>query len=405
MISNPGPGHNSLAPMTFDSAADLPRDIPRMHYFKCDIDALWDVLVEMPLEMGGFYMRAILSMYKHMEGLPADDEVARMRLGGMDIRTYRRLKAVLLARPKCLVERPSGRISNGRFEEEIISYVTEFKKRRDAAIEREAQKRSAQRSRELPGKVGQKSAELRPEVPAKSAGSPPNIRRDVFEILNEINMGPTTVLAEIDQSGGQTVVPHARVIRTIVREEKEESQTQSLDLPLPETRISGGVQKARKSIPYSADFEAFWSAYPDRTNNSKSKAWEAWRKLTPAERQQASASLPTFSAYCRANPTYRCVYAERYLSEKRFETQGGARTSTALAIASPTAWWRDASKVATKTPEMWRKAIEQFANGSWLVEKLGPPPGHALCVVPSDVLTELRLTEIYDTAGARKTAH
>lgn len=396
-----GPGHNSLAPMTFDSAADLPRDIPRMHYFKCDIDALWDVLVEMTLEMGGFYMRSILAMYKHMEGLPADDEVARMRLGGMDIRTYRRLKAVLLARPKCLVEKPSGRISNGRFEEEIISYVTEFKKRREAAIEREAQKRSVQRSRELPGKVGQKSAELRTEVPAKSAGSLANIDREVLKLPNEISMTTTTVLPEPDQSGHQTVVPHARVIRTIVREEKEESQTQNLEQPLSETRISDDVQKLRKAIIYADDFEAFWSAYPDRTNNSKTKAWESWRKLTPDERQQATASLPTFAAYCMANPTYRCVHAERYLRDRRFETQSAGQGVANLA-AMESAWWRNPGTVASITPERWRKAIGKHSNGTWPVDKLGPPPGHALCVVPAELVSELRLAEFYDAAGNRR---
>lgn len=158
----------------------------------------------------------------------------------------------------------------------------------------------------------------------------------------------------------------------------------------------------RKVIPYSADFEAFWSAYPDRTNNSKVKAWESWRKLTPAERQQALASLPTFAAYCRANPTYRCVHAERYLRDRRFETQSAGQIVSNLAMSPESTWWRNANTVASITADRWRKAIDKHANGIWPVDKLGPPPGHELCVVPGDLVSELRLVELYDAAGNRR---
>lgn len=204
--------YNHNGPPVFDEASDLPPGMPRMHYFKCDIDALWGVLVEMPFELGGFYMRAILAMYKHMEGLPADDNVARMRLGGMDIRTYRRMKAALLARPKCFVEKPSGRISNVRFEEEISSYVTEFKNRQKAGFEREEKRRSLPTSAELPPNFHPTSGELPAKVQEKSGELPANIDREKSKNHNKINGRDTTVLAQRDHNGTTTGVPRARVL-------------------------------------------------------------------------------------------------------------------------------------------------------------------------------------------------
>jgi uncharacterized protein YdaU (DUF1376 family) len=190
-------GHNG--PPVFESAEDI-RDVPNMHYFKLDIEALWKVLVELPLDVGGFYMRMLLSMYRHMEGLPADDNLARMRLGGIDIRTYRRIKAVLLAHPGCLVQKPSGRISNNRFEEEVTSYVIEYRNRQEAALAREEKKRLTAEiqptSGELRADFRPTSGELRGEVRDKSGELPGNQNRDLSGKPNQINGSTTRVLPE-----------------------------------------------------------------------------------------------------------------------------------------------------------------------------------------------------------------
>lgn len=164
---------------------------------------------------------------------------------------------------------------------------------------------------------------------------------------------------------------------------------------MSETKISDDVQ--RKRIVYSPDFERFWGGYPDRTNNSKINAWQAWQKLSPDDRHQAIASLPAFTAFCRSKPDYPVIHVERYLKHRRFESQGQMGT-----VQASGQWWHDASKVAAISPDRWRKAIVQHANGIWPIEKLGPPPGDARCVVPDPVLTEMRLAEIYDETGKRR---
>lgn len=120
-------GHNG--PPSFESVDDLPDDLPKMHYFKCDIQALRKAIFDKPLDIRGAYISVLLAMYEFMEPLPADDNIARMRCGIWDMRVYRRIKRDLIAL-KLIAEKPSGAISNARFEEEIAAYVTEFKNKK-----------------------------------------------------------------------------------------------------------------------------------------------------------------------------------------------------------------------------------------------------------------------------------
>jgi uncharacterized protein YdaU (DUF1376 family) len=75
--------------------------------------------------------------------------------------------------------------------------------------------------------------------------------------------------------------------------------------------------KARKAYP--DDFETFWRAYPTDPNMSKAEALAAWQGLGEEDRQQAVASIPSFVAFCRKDPTYRPIHACRFLTKRRFE--------------------------------------------------------------------------------------
>jgi hypothetical protein len=79
------------------------------------------------------------------------------------------------------------------------------------------------------------------------------------------------------------------------------------------------------------DFLIFWKDYPTDALMSKKRALEQWEKLSPVEREAARRAIPAFKDYCRKNPTYRPVHAERFLSQKRFEgfVQGAAPLSAA----------------------------------------------------------------------------
>ena len=155
---------------------------------------------------------------------------------------------------------------------------------------------------------------------------------------------------------------------------------------------------AQPKRTYSERFEKhFWNAYPDRMNNSKSKAAEEFEKLDAADQEAAVASLLRFSAYCKSNPDYRCLHAERYLRERRFESF--AET------AGPSYWWKDKRQLAATSNAGWREKLEKHANGTWPVDKLGPPPQDPNCVVPREIIEDLGLKDKYDHNGIAVGAH
>lgn len=442
--------HNG--PPAFESAADLPDGMPRIHFFKCDIEALWGVLVEMSLEQGGLYMRALLAMYRHMEGLPADDQMACMRLGGIDIRVYRRLKKLLLSTPKCLVEKSSGRISNARFEEEITAYVTEWRNRHEAAIEREKTLKTkrqnvkvADEKRETSGKdpanFSERSSELSRDLSNISGKDPRELTGQVHEKCNQINGGGTTTVPQRAPQADHESDLRARVLelelelRGRTRGQSSDSTSRESGVePVSETGVSDGGGDARSQgganghavasndppapqapefeligpdVPaeprrtaYSADFEAFWRDYPETRGMSKFKAWQRWVKLGAQDRRAAMAALPAFVADLKRrrerNPSSTPLHAEGYLNQRRFETLLQPEPEPSKANEP---WWTKPENLNRISIDQWRGSISRHADQIWRVDKLGPPPGTPNCVVPRALVAELRLAEKYTTAG------
>lgn len=52
----------------------------------------------------------------------------------------------------------------------------------------------------------------------------------------------------------------------------------------------------RSHGPYTDEFEKFWKLYPPVTNNSKKKAFAAWQRLKPEQREAAMECLPGYLA-------------------------------------------------------------------------------------------------------------
>lgn len=75
----------------------------------------------------------------------------------------------------------------------------------------------------------------------------------------------------------------------------------------------------RKRVSYPPEFESFWVAYPTDANMSKLQAFNEWKFLGEEDQRAANASLEAFRYYCRRNPDYRPVHANRYLKQRRFD--------------------------------------------------------------------------------------
>ena len=191
-------GHNGGPPI-FETVHDLPSDMPKMHYFKCDIQALRKAIFDKPLDIRGAYISVLVALYEHQEPLPSEDGMAMLRCGIKDARLWRRVKGTLIELG-LIYQRPSGRLSNPRFEEEITAYVTEFRNRQIAAIEREKKAKVARTLRsnypvakpQLSDSYGLANAQLADSYPIANE----QLKASKLKKANEINEGTTTTVPQ-----------------------------------------------------------------------------------------------------------------------------------------------------------------------------------------------------------------
>jgi hypothetical protein len=88
--------------------------------------------------------------------------------------------------------------------------------------------------------------------------------------------------------------------------------------PETEGETEGETDK-KPAAACRSDFEAFWRSYPTNPNMPKKKAFAAWERLSPAQRVAATSAVPGFRTYCEKNPWYKPIYADRFLSQEKFE--------------------------------------------------------------------------------------
>ena len=398
-----------------------------------------DGCVRLNLEEEGLYSRVCNYMYLTMAPVPGDDATA-CRLLNVNINKYRKVLDSLIEKGKLF--RAQGMIINERVLKEIEWTRAQMAKKELANRKRSnSQKDNTQRRVQMglfddgivdvdnpyaqddatnggentcgKGATGGVTPQVTPPVESpqppqlphdQPPGSPQGLRG---EKVNEINDGVGSDTTS-DTSGAEGVALRER------REEIESvDRTESLSLlqnqesALSEFENSDDGETAskpkrskRSANEYTAEFEAFWKAYPDTTNNSKSNAFGQWKVLTKKVQADVMEALPLFAEYCKKEKDYRCVHAERFLKYRRWESY--LEASSKAATGSETVWWQDPAKVAMITEGQWRGSIAKHANGIWRVDKLGPPPGSPNCLVPKRVVDELRLLEIYNEHGIAK---
>lgn len=425
--------HNATSPYNHNGGPPLidHESIRPMHYCKLEFAPLLEDLLKMPLETRGAYMTAIVVMYQRMGPLPNnDDRAAMLALGIPDVRIYRRIKADLIARGHFFIV--GNDIRNKRVEEEITAYVSEIKKRREAALTREEKRRSnGFTEHQLLNAVAVVEDGLRPL--AKPLANPltngherasygiakPQLSPQVSKKLNENNGDDTTAVPQVSHSSGTTVpqlthdtrAQDSRLleIEGTVRDKQLLSVKQ---LTLSATNVADGLFAGSDLPPltsapgkpvryeYPPDFEAFWRDYPDTRGMSKVEGARAWKRLSQADRIAAMSSLPAWKAHLaekrKTNPGLTTLHVQGFLNQRRFETLSGSENLN----GAP--WWMDAAKLATVTETQWRNSIKKHANGTWPVGTLGPVPGTRNCVVPPALVAELRLTEAYDERGLKR---
>lgn len=156
-------------------------------------------------------------------------------------------------------------------------------------------------------------------------------------------------------------------------------------------------------------FEKFWKVFPGSPppkgrKTDKAKACEVFKRIATGKHRKG----------LKCDPEVMIAAAETYASTKLdpdFIPQpttwlNGGRwedhaSKPAVADDDRADWWNMPDKVAKITRSQWIGSIQKYANGIWPIEKLGPPPGHALCVVPPEIIVELGLADKYDLKTRR----
>lgn len=362
----------------------------KMRWAKINITELLDGIEQLTWEQKGYYLTVIFKMYARMGGLPYDERDGA-RILGCDVRFYRRLRDEMVAVGKLYIE--DGHVKNKRVEREIEEFCRETRRRQDAARAREERKRQTAVDPHSEGKLQggllpdffQTSPGLQEEVPEKFSGSQNDFLDKFSEKPNEINVCSATTVEKTDHN---CTTNQNQNQNQKVREVKSLSETSSDD------DVRRTKPKAKNT--YTEDFELFWREYPDTRNNSKTSAFAEWRKLQAHDRDLAQRSLCGFLRYCRENPDYRCIHAERYLKYHRFDgyIQASATSQTAEDLTQMLSAMSDDEQLAL---------VRTYANGTWPRDKLSFQPGHKNCPIRSSVYRAAGIDErTYDDRGIKR---
>ena len=205
-------GHNGGPPIDEE-------DAPKLRWVKVNIAEAIEGMEGLSMEERGFCWTGWLKMYARMGGFPADDHVGA-RIMGCDVRLYRRLRTALVGQASSKFYVDDGLLKNSRVEREIAEFCREHRRRRDAALEREAKRRLQMRSGELVADFSETSPRLLPEVSEMFGAQEPDISGSGDEKPNEIKVcSATTVPQQKHGSAGTRTTNQNQEL------EREESTT------------------------------------------------------------------------------------------------------------------------------------------------------------------------------------
>lgn len=372
--------HNGGPPIDADGA-------PKLRVVRIHINDWVASTRGMSLDEEGFFWRFTCLFYDRMGNLPDDDGIIARALN-LDIRRYRHMKNLMVKLGKISVE--DGRLTNARAEREINSYLHEYKRRSEAAKQRENAKRVASSNYEIAPTSVPTSTRLQPDFDTDVAPMSDELRTelapDLFKKDNKNNVCGATTVAEGDQS------PH-------VRARPKPKPKPLSEVSTPHTPPQGGHD------PLDQAFEDFWKAFPAGRKQAKGEARDAFRRIVTGKhrrglRAKAETLIASAARYAASHPDPEFVpMPSTWLNGGRWEDD----PQPSLAPDEP--WWMDTEKVRQITDDQWRGSIAKYANGIWPPDRLGPAPGNPRCVVPKHLITELRLTERYTEKGISREKH
>ena len=292
-----------------------------MKWYKRDPDAALAGMAELSFEECGAYNRLLDLLYSRDSNVPDDDAFCAM-VFHCNPRTWRALKARLMVKGKIRIT-PEGRLTANRVQFELNS-----------GIERIA------KARRMRQKQLQNQQNFAADVPGQ-----PHIESKSISLL------PSSSLVYRDNT-------HCRI-------------------EADPTSLANSKKRKASKISYSAEFDAFWSAYPTTRNMSKKEAWDVWRRLALEDQALAVDAVPKYKQWLagKGDRAPEVIHACRFLSKRRFEGHAQANGVTdqfyATFGSAELAAWDDYGR-QTK-----RGTYPRDKRGGWHFPSQWPPDHHA----------------------------
>jgi hypothetical protein len=172
--------------------------------------------------------------------------------------------------------------------------------------------------------------------------------------------------------------------------------------PPPEPAVTQVANKPAKKKP------------PEGMGTRLPKDWtlpEAWRDWALEDRDVTETIIAeqavAFKDFWLAKAGQDARKVDWLATWRRWMRQDFRPRKQAQAEAPPPAlpWWKDPKRRAAVSLDRWREGIAKHANGVWNIAMLGPPPGDEECVVPRQIIDEMKLEERYTPDGIARQRH
>lgn len=361
-------------------------DAPRLRVVRVHINDWVASTRGMSLDEEGFFWRFTCLFYDRMGDLPDDDAMVA-RAMNLDVRRYRHMKEIMVRLGKVSVA--GGRLSNARAEREIAMYVAEFKRRSEAAIERETKRRNAAATNKIAPTSIPTSPRLRPdfdtEVAPMSDRLRPETKADLYEKDSNNNECAATTVG--------TEGPEASCARAFPKPKPKPLS----EVKNPHTPPMGGPD------PLDQAFEDFWRAFPAGRKQAKPDARSAFRKIVTGRHRKglkakAETIIAAAAAYAATSPDPDFVpMPSTWLNSGRWEDDLAPASAPSPVNGKSWGWWKGREdKLKALSDERWNAALDSAKpNGTWPWWLFGPPPGAPDCLVPQHIVDARGWVDVY----------
>jgi uncharacterized protein YdaU (DUF1376 family) len=386
----------------------MSKSLPWFPFFH---DDYLDGTADLSLEEQGAYCRLLAFMYRNAGALQDDDNrIAHML--HVQVRPWRRIKAVLVAKGKLKIT--SAGIINARVMKVLEVQAAKAKKAKQSADTRwsvvppsgaslpevspNIRPIIGEHSGNVPANSDEKTNEN--NVPADANASETHMRSQCY-LDSDLNLSEEPPNPQRGNRDGEAVGEGQSAGASPSKPRRERTRKPKAD------------EWAWKSCP---EFVALWEAYPREVSQSAKNAHAQFLKVPDEYRGRL---IEAVALYRKEVATKRKTTADWSFKHLEFWLSGqnyvalldkqAAKSPTLAAdgqTPAPAAGdrWAHLDRL---TPPQWQVWLRQHLAGQefWPIDKVGPCPGATGCRIPASVIESMSLRTLYDPKGVPRNKH